>query len=157
MSSETRVFHNWNKLPVSSLQVVASKPTTMLVGSQRIHSISYTLPSNDASELMGANVSRGRFQDQLQTNEKKNLFKKNFYCLITVVPIFPHYSPLPYPTPPPTFNPPHCPCPWVLYTCSLMTLSLLSPITPLPHSLWSLSVCSLFPCLWGFLPICFVN
>ena len=57
-----------------------------------------------------------------------------FYCCSsTIVSIFP---PLLYPTPPtppPTLNPtPLCLCPWVLYTCSLMTLPLLSPISPSP-------------------------
>ena len=35
-----------------------------------------------------------------------------FSCLFT------HYSPLPCPPPTPTVNPPHCMCPWVLYSCS---------------------------------------
>ena len=65
-----------------------------------------------------------------------NFLFEHFYCSITVVLIFPHYSPLPYPPPPPTFSPPPtpgpgCPCPWVLYTCSL-TLPLLSPRIPSP-------------------------
>ena len=33
------------------------------------------------------------------------LFKYFYYFSIKVVPIFPHYSPLPYPPPTPTFNP----------------------------------------------------
>ena len=43
-----------------------------------------------------------------------------YYCSITVVPIFPHCSPLL--CPPLHFHsqsPPCCPCPWVIYTCSL--------------------------------------
>ena len=67
-------------------------------------------------------------------------------------PFFFHYSPLPFPcpshiqssSPTPTH---HCPCLWILYTCPL-TLPLLSPVSPLPPPLWSLSVCSLFLCLW---------
>ena len=61
------------------------------------------------------------------------------------------YSCLCFPTTtsPPTLNPtPLWLCPWVLYTHSLTTLSLLSPIISLPPPLWLLSVCSLFLCLW---------
>ena len=60
-----------------------------------------------------------------------------FYCCsITVVPT----------SSPPLFPPcsttptshiqsfPHCLCPWVLYTCFLATLPLLSPVIPLPLS-----------------------
>ena len=59
----------------------------------------------------------------------------------------------PFPVPPPLLSsapsnpraqrqsPPHCPCTWVLCTCSL-----LSPVISHSHPLWSLSVCSLFPC-----------
>ena len=51
--------------------------------------------------------------------------------------------------PPPTLNPtPLWLCPWVLYICSLMTLPLLSPLSPSPWPLWLLPVCSLFQCLW---------
>ena len=39
-------------------------------------------------------------------------------------------------------------CPWALYTWSLMTLSLLSPLITFPPPLWLLSVCSVFQCLW---------
>ena len=60
----------------------------------------------------------------------------------------PHFPPItlycPTHPPPPTFNPPACClCPWVLYTCS--------PSFPryLPTP-WSLSVCSLFSCLWFY-------
>ena len=79
---------------------------------------------------------------------KKNYF---YYCSITVVPISsPLLSPaLPIRHLPYSFLAPlsRCLCPWVLYTCSLMTLLLLSPVISLPPSLWLLSVCSLFPCL----------
>ena len=63
-----------------------------------------------------------------------------FYFLLyffTVVQIqlspFSHHFPLPHSLPPPTLNPsPLWFCPWVLYECFLTTLSLLSPIIPLP-------------------------
>ena len=60
-----------------------------------------------------------------------------------------HHFPPPHPLLPPTGNPTllwHCS--WVLYTCLLMTLSLLSPIISLLPPLQSLSICSLFQCLW---------
>ena len=52
--------------------------------------------------------------------------------------------------------PRHCLRPWVLYLCSFICPfeALLSPhYSPssfLPFCLWSLSVCSLFPCLWFY-------
>ena len=50
---------------------------------------------------------------------------------------FPHYSPLPYSRPPPTFNTPpripHCPYPWVLCTCPLTwTFPFFPPWFPFP-------------------------
>ena len=45
-------------------------------------------------------------------------------------------------------SPPHCPCPWVIQTCSLTTPFPFFPPFPSPLFLWQLSVCSLFPCLW---------
>ena len=50
----------------------------------------------------------------------------------------------------PTVNPPsHCLWPWVLYSCSLTCSFLYFPLLfSLSSPLWSLSVCSLFPCLW---------
>ena len=76
-------------------------------------------------------------------------------CLSTVVSIFPPPLPAPpQPSPPPTLDPiPHWLCPCVLYTCSLMTFHL-SPVILLPASLWLLSVCSLFQCLWLYF-VCF--
>ena len=80
-----------------------------------------------------------------------------FYCCsTTVVPIFPpSLSPTPLT---PTFhtqsNYPHCLCPWVLYTCSLMTLFLLSPIILLPFPFWLLSVFSFLQFLWIYLFAC---
>ena len=78
-------------------------------------------------------------------------------CSSTVVSIFPSplfpIHPLPYPT----LNPSSLwLCPWVLYAHSLMTLTLLSPVTSLPPPLWLLSVCSLFPCLWLYFACLFV-
>ena len=52
-----------------------------------------------------------------------------FYCCsITIVPIFPLTLPCPTNPPPPTFNPPHCLCPWGLYTFLDWTLPLLSSV-----------------------------
>ena len=74
----------------------------------------------------------------------------------------PHFSPIallcPTHPPPLTFNPPppHCLCPPVLYTCSLMTFPLLSPVISLPAPLRSLPICSLFPCLWFYFARLFV-
>ena len=62
-----------------------------------------------------------------------------------------HHFPPPHPPPPPTLNSTSLwLCPWVLYTCSLMTLPPLSPIIPFPSPLWLLSICSLFQCLWMY-------
>ena len=73
------------------------------------------------------------------------VFKKKFYCYsITVVCFF---SPSLHPC---------CLSPWVLYTCSLTILSLLSPIIPLLPPLWLLLVCSLFQCLWLYFACLFV-
>ena len=78
-----------------------------------------------------------------------HIFYHYLNCSNTVVSIFP--PPL---SPTPSTVTSHSPsfplwlCPWDLYTCSLMTLALLPSIMPLPPPLWSLSVCSLFPCLW---------
>ena len=48
------------------------------------------------------------------------LFLTFFYCCsVTVVPIFLHCSPLPFPPPLIQSSPNHCPCAWVLYTCFL--------------------------------------
>ena len=59
-----------------------------------------------------------------------------FYCCsITVVPIVLHYSPLPFPTPSPTFNPPPTPLSLFLgplYSFLDWTLPLLSHYPP-PH------------------------
>ena len=65
---------------------------------------------------------------------------------------------LPCPTHPHLLHsvlPLHWCCPWVLYTCSLMTLPLHSPVIPLPPPCWLLSVCSLFHCLgYNFTCLC---
>ena len=46
-------------------------------------------------------------------------------------------------------SPPCCPCPWVIQTCSWTNpFPFFPPLSP-PPPLWSLSVCSLFPCLWS--------
>ena len=70
------------------------------------------------------------------------------------------YSCLHFPAttfPCPTLNPsPLWHCPWVLNTCCLMTLLLLSLIIPFPPPLWLLSVYSLFQCLWLYFVCLFV-
>ena len=86
--------------------------------------------------------------------------KKYFIVVqLQLSPFHPHYSPLPYLLPAPTLNSlasPRCHCPWVLYTCSLVTLPLLCPVIPLSVPLWLLSICSLFPCLWLYFAHLFV-
>ena len=68
-----------------------------------------------------------------------------------------HHYPHRHLPPPPTLHPsPLWLCPWVLHTCCLMTLSLLSPVISLPPPFWSLSVYSLFPCLWLYFACLFV-
>ena len=74
----------------------------------------------------------------------------SFFIVVQVQlsPFSCHHSPLPLPPPPPTLNPTHLwlyPC--VLYTCSLMILSQLSPVISHLAPLWLLSVYSLFQCL----------
>ena len=75
-----------------------------------------------------------------------------YFIIVVQVQLFPfshHHFPPPYPPLLTTLNPhPLWLGPWVLYTCSLMNLLLLSPINPIPLPLWLLSVCSLFQCLW---------
>ena len=55
----------------------------------------------------------------------------SFFIVVWIqLSLIPHHH---FPTPPPTLNPtPLWLCPWVLYTCSLTTLSLLSPLISLP-------------------------
>ena len=78
-----------------------------------------------------------------------------FYCCSsTVVSIF--LPSVPHPPPPTLYPTPLWLCPWVLYTCSLTTLLLLSPVISLPPPLWLLSVCSLFQCLWSYFACLFV-
>ena len=76
-----------------------------------------------------------------------------FICLVFFFPLFIvaqlQLSPFPSITLPCPTHPrlPHsilpapcCPCPWVLYMCSLMTLPLLCPIIPLPSPLVSVGL-----------------
>ena len=92
----------------------------------------------------------------------RNAFFPPFFfyrCSITFVPILGVYksSPLTYPPHLPlSILLPHCLWPWVFYTCSLMIFSLHSPVFPLLPPLWSLSVCSLFLCLWFYFACLFV-
>ena len=78
------------------------------------------------------------------------VFFLNFFycCSSTVVSIPLLHSPCPTHPLLPTLILPLWLCPCVLYTCSLTTLSLFSPIIPLSPSLWLLTLCSLFPCPW---------
>ena len=84
------------------------------------------------------------------------LFKMYYFIFYLFLLLFKysclHFPPSLFPAPlTPTSHPQsYLPllCPWVLYTCSLTTLPLLCPIIPLLPPLWSLSVCSLFQCLW---------
>ena len=68
-------------------------------------------------------------------NEIVYLFFCSFLIVLRVQPcrFFHHHFSPPHPPLCPAFNPTHlwlCPC--ILYTCYLMTLSLLSPVTPTP-------------------------
>ena len=74
-----------------------------------------------------------------------------FYCRSsTVCPFSCHHFHHPTHLPPPIVNPTHLwLCPWVLCTCSMVSLPLLSPVTPLCPPLWFLSVCSLFQCVFS--------
>ena len=69
----------------------------------------------------------------------------------------PNFSPLLFPVPLPCHGQalPCCPCPWVTYTCFL-TRPLPFFSHPLSPPLWSLSVCSLFPCLLFYFAHLFV-
>ena len=87
------------------------------------------------------------------------ILSNTFFIVQWQLSIFsPHYSLPPYLPAPPTFNPrvPSCLCPCVLYTCSLMTRLLLSPVFPLPSPFWLLLICSLFSCLLFYLAHLFV-
>ena len=71
-----------------------------------------------------------------------HLFFLIFGCSITVIAIFPHYSPLPclphlphsiFPLSTLHSPPFRCPCPWVFYTCSLTWLfPYCPPLSPSP-------------------------
>ena len=84
------------------------------------------------------------------------------YHVVVVVqlqlsPFSPHYCLPPYPPPPPTVNPaPLSLSMGPLHMFLDLTLPLLSPIIPLLLPLWSLSVCSLFLCLWFYFAHLFV-
>ena len=46
---------------------------------------------------------------------------------------------------------PHCcPCLWVIHTCSLSSPFLFFPLLSPSFPLWSLLVCSMFPCRWFY-------
>ena len=84
------------------------------------------------------------------TNSFLNLFVFFIVVLVQLSPFSPHHAP----HPPQTY--PLWLCPYVLYTCSLMALPLISPIILLSPPLWLLSVCSLFQCLWFYFACLFV-
>ena len=86
---------------------------------------------------------------------------KNFFIVVQLQLslVFPHYSPLPYP--PPKSYIQSSPDPLSLslgplYIFLALTLPLLSPTKALRAPFWSLSVCSLFPCLWFYFAHLFV-
>ena len=109
-------------------------------------------------ELMLVRLSISIFSAFTVCFQVQKIFKTslpNFFFFVFVQvqlsPLSPHQYPRPQPSPPPTLDPtPLWLCPCVLYTCSLMTLPLFPPLSPSPHPLWSLSVCSLFKCLWFY-------
>ena len=72
-------------------------------------------------------------------------------------PFHPHYSSLPYPTPTSHIqsSPPLTLSMGPLYMF-LDLILLLPPMTPLRPPFWSLSVCSIFPCLWFYFAHLFV-
>ena len=103
----------------------------------------------------------------LMTNNVEHLFI-TFYILFKkffivdqshLSPFFPHCSLLPCSplSPLRQSSLPHCLCPWVLY----IHVPWLDPSPPLPiihlsSPLWSLTVCSLFPCLCFYFACLFV-
>ena len=97
-------------------------------------------------------------KEMINILKAQQFFLKIFYCcLIIVVPIFPHYPPLPYPTLTSHIQSslPFSLSMGPLYIFLDLTLSLISPIIPLHPPLWSLSVCS-YPCLWLYFARLFV-
>ena len=104
------------------------------------------------------NNSFSYFSSLIFFYEKQNFILFFIFLLFLKYSCFP--SP-PFPSTPsiPTSHPQTYPlwlCPWVLYTCSLMTLLRVSPITPLSPPLWLLLFCSLFQCLWFYFAGLFV-
>ena len=86
-----------------------------------------------------------------------------FFLLLFFIVLQVQLSPFlpPYPPGPsiPTSHPLSYPlwlCPCAVYTCSLRALPLFSPIISLPSTLWLLSDCSLFQCLWLYFVCLFV-
>ena len=75
------------------------------------------------------------------------LYSKYFFYFLIFLLLF-KYICLHFP-PPPTIDPTtFWLCPWILYTCSLTTIPLLSPTIPHHLPLWLLLVYSLFQFLW---------
>ena len=136
-----------------------------------------TVPVSINLALLHLNQSRSSSSEQL--NPVGDLFSTCTYkCIVPSsktlalahrCPLFlllfnyscPHFPPLLFSALPTLTShiqssPLRCRCPWVFYTCSLMTFPLPSPVTPLLPPLWSLSICSLFPCLRFYFPPLFV-
>ena len=85
-----------------------------------------------------------------------NLFIFFIVVQLQLSPFPPHYSPLPYPLPPPTFNPlpaVHVHGSFIHFLDLNLPLVLMLPPSTL---LRSLSICCLFPCLWFYFARLFV-
>ena len=72
----------------------------------------------------------------------KIIFIFHFFIVqVQLSPLSCYHFPMPHPPPPPTLNlSPLWLCPWVLYTCSLMTHPLFSPIISPPSPLVNVSL-----------------
>ena len=107
-------------------------------------------------------IKPATFHSTLQTNHLARISLEVFSLLLLLFKYSClHFLPTtllcPHPCPTPTLHPTHLGfCSQVLYTCSLVTLPLLSPTIPLLPSLWLPSLCSLFQCLWLYFACLFV-
>ena len=90
----------------------------------------------------------------IKTKKSNFLLLFKYSCLRFPTITFAH---LIHPYIPPSILLPPLVCPWLLHTCSLTSLPLLSPIIPLLPPLWVLSGCSVFQCLWLYFACLFVK